>query len=172
MKGWILSRWPQVCYDAVDIWVNVQYHWLHLSINYTKSGKNSPDNFGNIFTNKSIIWKKFEGEMFIRSKHNNFPSNIFKLLLNSQVIFISMREADDTLMWNTIDCTCQSITLRVAKTAQTILIILLNKSIFWKKFEGEMFIRRHATTLVQTFCKFLLNSQVIFKSMRVAEYTF
>ena len=35
-----------------------------------------------------------------------------------------------------------------------------------------MFIRSHTSTLNQIFCELLLNTQVIFKSMRVADDTF
>ena len=46
------------------------------------------------------------------------------------------------------------------------------KGIFWKTFEGEMVITSQATTLLQIFCELSLSSQVIFKSMRVADDTF
>ena len=46
------------------------------------------------------------------------------------------------------------------------------KSIFWKTYEGEMFIRSQTTTLLQIFCEFSLCSQVIFKSMKVADVRF
>ena len=43
------------------------------------------------------------------------------------------------------------------------------KSIFLKTFEGEMLIRSQTTTLLQIFCEMLLYSQVIFKSMKLAD---
>ena len=46
------------------------------------------------------------------------------------------------------------------------------KSIFLKTFEGEMLIRSQTTTLLQIFYEILLCSQVIFKSMKVADDTF
>ena len=45
------------------------------------------------------------------------------------------------------------------------------KSIFRKIFEGEMLIRSQTTTLLLIFCELLLYSQVIFKSMKVADDT-
>ena len=45
------------------------------------------------------------------------------------------------------------------------------KSIFWKIFEGEMLIRCQITTLLQIFCELLLYSQIIFRSMKVADDT-
>ena len=45
------------------------------------------------------------------------------------------------------------------------------KSIFWKIFEGEMLIISQTTTLLQIFCGLLLYSQVVFKSMKVADDT-
>ena len=47
-----------------------------------------------------------------------------------------------------------------------------NKSIIWKIFEGEMLTRSQTATLLQIFCKISLYSQVIFKSMKVADGTF
>ena len=49
---------------------------------------------------------------------------------------------------------------------------LTYKSFLWKTFEGEMLMRCHTTTLLQIFCEVSLYSQVIFKSMRVADETF
>ena len=43
------------------------------------------------------------------------------------------------------------------------------KSIFLKTFEWQMLIRRQTTNLLQIFCKIWLHSQVIFKSMKVAD---
>ena len=40
-----------------------------------------------------------------------------------------------------------------------------------KTFEGEMFIRSQITTLLQIFSELSLYSQVIFKSMKVADDT-
>ena len=42
---------------------------------------------------------------------------------------------------------------------------------FPKIFEGEMLIRSR-TTILQLLCEFLLHSQVIFKSRKVADDTF
>ena len=46
------------------------------------------------------------------------------------------------------------------------------KSIFWKIFGGKILIRSQATTLLQIFCELLFYSQVISKSMKVADDTF
>ena len=46
------------------------------------------------------------------------------------------------------------------------------KSIFLKTFEGGMLIRSQTTTLPHIFYEILLCSQVIFKSMKVADDTF
>ena len=50
--------------------------------------------------------------------------------------------------------------------------ILLKKTFFLKTFEGEKLIRSQTTILVQIFCELSLYSQVIFKSMIVADDTF
>ena len=42
---------------------------------------------------------------------------------------------------------------------------------FGKTFEGEMLITSQTTTLLQMFCELTLYSQVIFKSLRVADDT-
>ena len=60
-------------------------------------------------------------------------------------------------------------TLREAITGLTILNIFFYQEHFLKIFEGEMLIRSHTTTLLQIFCELLLYSQVIFKSMEVAD---
>ena len=46
------------------------------------------------------------------------------------------------------------------------------KTIFWKVFDGEMLIRSQKTTLLQIFCELSLYSQVMLKSIRVADDTF
>ena len=66
-----------------------------------------------------------------------------------------------------------SLTLIAAKTGLTILEISnLQKHNLKKTFEGEMLIRSETTTLLQIFCEFSLYSQVVFKSMRVADNSF
>ena len=50
--------------------------------------------------------------------------------------------------------------------------ILDKKAFFMRTFEEEMLIRSHTTTLIQIFCELLLNYQVIFKGVRVADDTF
>ena len=47
-----------------------------------------------------------------------------------------------------------------------------NKSIFKKIFEGEILIKNKITTLCQIFWEFSFYSQVIIKSMEVADDTF
>ena len=47
-----------------------------------------------------------------------------------------------------------------------------NKSVFWKIVEVGMLKRSQTTTLLQIFCELLLYSQVILKSMKVADGTF
>ena len=49
--------------------------------------------------------------------------------------------------------------------------ILLTKAFFEKHIEGEMVIRSQITTLLQKFREVSLYSQVILKSMRVADVT-
>ena len=49
---------------------------------------------------------------------------------------------------------------------------LAHKSIYLKIIEGEMLIRSQTTTLLQIFYELSLYSQVIFKSMKVADDTF
>ena len=58
------------------------------------------------------------------------------------------------------------------KQAWQFWLYFSNKSIFWKIIEGEIIIGTQTTTLHQIFCEILLHSQVIFKSMRVADDTF
>ena len=45
----------------------------------------------------------------------------------------------------------------------------LTKAFFGKMFEEEMLTRSQTTTLLQIFCEFSLYSQVIFKSMKIAD---
>ena len=63
-------------------------------------------------------------------------------------------------------------TLRAAKEAWQIRKYFTYKSIFLTTFEGGMLIRSQTTTLLQIFYEILLCSQVIFKSMKVADDTF
>ena len=63
-------------------------------------------------------------------------------------------------------------TLRAAKTGLTILEIFLKQKRFWEIAEVEMLKRSQTTTLLQIFCDLLLYSQVILKSMKVADGTF
>ena len=62
-------------------------------------------------------------------------------------------------------------TLTAAKRDLTIMEIFYLQKHFLI-FEGEMLIRSRTTTLHQIFCELLLHSQVIFKSMKVADDTF
>ena len=50
--------------------------------------------------------------------------------------------------------------------------IFITKAFLSKIFEGEMFIRILPTTLLQIFFENLLNFQVIFKSITIADNTF
>ena len=52
-----------------------------------------------------------------------------------------------------------------AKSSQTILLNLAGKRKIGKIFEGEMLIRILPTTLLQIFCKIILISQAIVKSI-------
>ena len=61
------------------------------------------------------------------------------------------------------------LTLRAAKRGLTILEIFNVQNIFLKTFEGEMLITSQTTNLLQIFCENSLYSQVIFKSMKVAD---
>ena len=47
----------------------------------------------------------------------------------------------------------------------TILVLTLEKGIFWKLFEREMFMIIQFTTLLQIFCEIMCISKVIFKSI-------
>ena len=61
------------------------------------------------------------------------------------------------------------LTLRAAKRGLTILEIFNLQKEFLKTFEGEMLISSQTTNPLQIFCKISLHSQVIFKSMKVAD---
>ena len=50
------------------------------------------------------------------------------------------------------------------------LEILCLQTFFWKTFDREMVITCHTPTLLQIFCELSLYCQVIFKTMRVADY--
>ena len=63
-------------------------------------------------------------------------------------------------------------TLSDTKTGDNFGNIFRTKAFFWKIFEGEMLTRGQTTTLLQIFCELSLYSQVIFKSMKVADDTF
>ena len=52
-----------------------------------------------------------------------------------------------------------------AKTARQFWRYLTNKSNIQKIFEEELFIATLSTTLLQIFCKVMLHSKIIFKSM-------
>ena len=54
------------------------------------------------------------------------------------------------------------------KRPENLEIFSLQKH-FLKTIEGEMFIRRQKTNLLQIFCEISLHSQVILKSMKVAD---
>ena len=63
-------------------------------------------------------------------------------------------------------------TLRATKTGLAILKIFRLQNIFWKTLEGAMLTRSQTRSPLQIFWEFLLNSKVIFKSMRIADDTF
>ena len=56
------------------------------------------------------------------------------------------------------------LTLSVAKSSLTIVDKFSSESLVWKMFEGEMLIITLSTTLLEIFCKIILNFQVIVKS--------
>ena len=56
--------------------------------------------------------------------------------------------------------------LTTAKTVRQCWWNLARKNINWKTFEGEMLIRTLPTTLLQIFCKIILNFKVIVKIIR------
>ena len=63
-------------------------------------------------------------------------------------------------------------TLRAAKRwPDNLGNIFLAKHFFGKIFEGEILSVSQTTILLQIFCELLLDSQVIFKSMKVADGT-
>ena len=56
--------------------------------------------FWKYFANKSIIWKILEGEMLTRSQTTTLLQILSELTLYSQVMFKSMKVADDTFLRN------------------------------------------------------------------------
>ena len=56
----------------------------------------SPHDYENILLNKGISFKTFEREMLIRSQITTLLQIFCELSLYSQVIFKSMKAADDT----------------------------------------------------------------------------
>ena len=90
-------------------------------------------------------------------------SSVFfsEFMVKSKIIFKSFIGQDDTGE----PIYTQSSQNRPADFAK----YFTHKSIFLKTFEGEMFIRSYSTILDQMFCGLLLNSQVIYKSSRVAD---
>ena len=66
----------------------------------TQSGQNRPDYFVDIFLTKTFLSKIFEGEMFIRMLPTTLLQIFCENLLYFQVIFKSMKLADDTFSSN------------------------------------------------------------------------
>ena len=66
----------------------------------TQSGQNRPDYFVDIFLTKAFLSKIFEGEMFIRILPTTLLQIFCENLLYFQVIFRSMKIADNTFMGN------------------------------------------------------------------------
>ena len=61
-----------------------------------QSGQNEPDDLVNILPTEAFSEKTFEGEMLIRGKISTLLQIFCELKLYTQVIFKSMRVADDT----------------------------------------------------------------------------
>ena len=66
----------------------------------TQSGQNRPDYFVDIFLTKAFLSKIFEGEMFIRILPTTLLQIFCENLLYNQVIFRSMKIADNTFLGN------------------------------------------------------------------------
>ena len=66
----------------------------------TQSGQNRPDYFVHIFLTKACLSKLFEGEMFIRLLPTTLLQIFCENLLYFQVIFKSVKIADDTFLGN------------------------------------------------------------------------
>ena len=82
---------------------NLASRWVKLGEILTHSHSERPKEAWQIwkyFTYKSIFLKTFEGEMLIRSQTTTLLHKFYGILLCSQVIFISMKVADDTFQRN------------------------------------------------------------------------
>ena len=75
----------------------------------TQSSQNRPDFFVDIFLTKAFLSKRFEGEMFIRILPTTLLQIFCENLLYFQVIFKSMKIADDTFLGKS-DCEWVNVT--------------------------------------------------------------
>ena len=78
--------------------------------------------FWEYFTQKNIFLKTFEGEMLIRSQTKTLIQIFCELLLYSQVIFESMKVADDTF-WRNSECQWVKVHSFAKSTCITYLIL-------------------------------------------------
>ena len=84
--------------------------------------------------------------MFIKTKLIILIQMFCQFLLISKVIFKIVIDPDDYFRKDILDNTFHS------------------KAYFWKIHQGEMFIKTKLIILIKMFCRFLLDSKVIFKS--------
>ena len=99
----------QACFDRSECeWVNVNVNTIIFTATYgsiyqpigTQSGQNRPDYFVDISLTKAFLSKIFEGEMFIGILPTTLLQIFCENLFYFQVIFISMKIADDTFLGN------------------------------------------------------------------------
>ena len=93
----------------------------------------------------------------------------FKIVFVKGLQYLANLELQD-IGWGYGDTTISQrdfnpLMLTAAKTSLTILMKSSGFSTIGKIFEGEMLIRTLPTTLLQIFCKIILNSKVIVKSI-------
>ena len=115
------------------------------SANHQESGVRSCDEFQNVIHRNFIL---SQGKIFLSGR-----SKLYGLRTHSFPTYVHINP----------------FTLRAAKRGLTILEIFPLQKHFLKTFEREMLIRRQTTNLHQIFCEISFRSQVIFKSMKVAD---
>ena len=119
------------------------------------------------FSDQSTLLKMFDGEMYIQTQLTTFLQIFCAFMFNIEVILKSIVEPDVNFIMEGM----RGVGNRLLGSVPTDFlnyfsdISFLNQSTLLKMFDGEMYIQTQRTTPLQIFCTFMLNIEVILKSI-------
>ena len=112
--------------------------------------------------------------MFIITEVKTLVQNVCDLLFCSSVIFKSIIASDDDFRSSQAILTCLSKQCPACRVKMVWLLgtYFPDASIFWKIFDGEMYIMNKVKTLVEIVCDLLVYFIVLFKSIFAPDENF